>query len=244
MGANHAPLRRSFFRTRIVAPDGGASDQPRHILISPGATDPTDISSHALDAIRHAGLDVSVTIALGSAAPHKEKVDAKLSDHDAELLIDCNDMAGEISRADLVIGAGGMSAWERCCLGKPTLMAVTAANQKANAAALSEMGAIQVVEAPEDSHLFGQTISGLLSDANALRNMKNRAIELCDGLGSARLAIAATPAPKAKDGKPVSLRPVTREDSDIMFAWQQEPEMRRYARNRQTPKRDEHESWL
>jgi spore coat polysaccharide biosynthesis predicted glycosyltransferase SpsG len=32
--------------------------------------------------------------------------------------------------ADLAIGAGGSTSWERCCLALPTLLFVTAENQR------------------------------------------------------------------------------------------------------------------
>ena len=46
--------------------------------------------------------------------------------------------------ADLAIGAGGSSTWERCCLGLPTITVVLADNQRGAAAALAERGAATV----------------------------------------------------------------------------------------------------
>ncbi|MBL6431055.1 MAG: hypothetical protein HPM95_06840 [Alphaproteobacteria bacterium] len=58
-----------------------------------------------------------------------------------EIHRDIRDMAGFLSRMDLAVGAAGSSAWERCCLGLPSVMLVIADNQQAIAHALSEAGA-------------------------------------------------------------------------------------------------------
>ena len=41
-----------------------------------------------------------------------------------------DDVAGLMGRADLAIGAAGSTAWERCCLGLPSIVLALAANQE------------------------------------------------------------------------------------------------------------------
>lgn len=48
----------------------------------------------------------------------------------------------------------------------------------------------------------------------------------------------------ARDGQAVCLRPVTMGDANILFAWQNEPGTRRFARNPQPPSLAEHLQWL
>ena len=50
-------------------------------------------------------------------------------------------MASLMAAADLFIGAGGTSSWERCCIGLPALVIATADNQIAQAEALARAGA-------------------------------------------------------------------------------------------------------
>ena len=52
-----------------------------------------------------------------------------------------------IARADLVIGAGGSSNWERCALGVPALVAILADNQAPVVHALARAGAIRTAGA-------------------------------------------------------------------------------------------------
>jgi len=247
LGPSYAPLRRNFFHRRIenLASSGiGGIGQKPHLLISLGATDPDNFTCRMLKAIKAASLDVSVTVALGGAAPHLSTVENTLSAMNGTLLVDTPDMAHEITAADLVVGAAGTSAWERCCLGKATLMLVTADNQRANAAVLSTCGAVRLLDAAANETVFATALAEMLDNPAALETMAAKASELCDGLGAARLMLAAGPAPKAKDDKPVCLRPVCDDDSKTLLDWQQHPDTRRYARNPQAPTQAEHNSWF
>jgi RimJ/RimL family protein N-acetyltransferase len=73
--------------------------------------------------------------------------------------------------------------------------------------------------------------------------MADAAAAVSDGRGLHRVAAALDPE-RAGDGSAVTLRPAAREDSDLVFAWQTEPQARRYARNPRPPSREEHERWL
>ena len=43
---------------------------------------------------------------------------------------DLPSLAFLMQKADLSIGAGGSTTWERCCLGLPAIIVVTGLNQK------------------------------------------------------------------------------------------------------------------
>ena len=59
-----------------------------------------------------------------------------------------------------------------------------------------------------------------------------------------RTAIAGLGSFQAADGRPIELRPAHLDDVDLLFEWQQHPEMRHYSRNSAAPDYDEHCSWL
>jgi UDP-2,4-diacetamido-2,4,6-trideoxy-beta-L-altropyranose hydrolase len=244
LGPGYAPLRREFFRARLTLSSSPISQDRPKLLISLGATDPDNISGEILDAVRRNDLELSITVTLGASAPHLHGIKEKLSGLKGRLLVDTDDMATELSKANLVIGAGGMSAWERCCLGKPTLMLATADNQRANAKALADLGAVISMKFPPGAGEIGSTVLGLLRDADRLAAMGAHALPLCDGLGAARLALAATSAPIAKDGKAIALRPARLEDAAIMLEWQRHPATRRFARNPEAPSQAGHMAWM
>jgi RimJ/RimL family protein N-acetyltransferase len=74
--------------------------------------------------------------------------------------------------------------------------------------------------------------------------MSERAAAVCDGRGAIRLLLAMTEPAATKAGAAVRLRLATLADGERMFAWQSDPRTRRFARNPEPPKREEHWSWL
>ena len=54
-------------------------------------------------------------------------------------------LAGLIARADLAIGAGGATTWERACLRLPSLVVAIAANQLPFSEALDQAGHLQLL---------------------------------------------------------------------------------------------------
>jgi spore coat polysaccharide biosynthesis predicted glycosyltransferase SpsG len=100
-------------------------------------------------------------------------------------------MAALTAEADLAIGAGGSSTWERCCLGLPTVLVILADNQRPNAEALEVAGAALTLEAgvPRfDDHLRA-ALRRLREDADLRRTMTRAAADLCDGQGAAQVAL-------------------------------------------------------
>ncbi len=146
---------------------------------------------------------------------------------------------------DLAIGAGGGSAWERCCLGLPTIMVGIADNQSDVAAALAEAGAaIDLGPAPTvTAEMIAQSLCDLASNVAHRREMSSRAARICDGLGARRVAGALAPW-FARDGMPVTLRPVGMADAELMHHWQQIPAVRRHTPNPAPPSWETHLGWL
>ena len=93
-------------------------------------------------------------------------------------------MAALTAAADLAIGAGGSSVWERCCLGLPSLTLVLADNQQDATAALAARGA---TEAVGEGDVAGR-LAALLADPIRLAQMSRAASALCDGQGAGRVA--------------------------------------------------------
>ena len=120
-----------------------ASEEKFRICISFGATDHGNVTGKVLMALKKLNRGFQIDIALSSAAPHINSVRSLISsmEVDAELQQDEIDMAKFFSRADLAIGAGGSTAWERSCLGIPSIVIITAENQKLIAQHLEKYGA-------------------------------------------------------------------------------------------------------
>ena len=88
-----------------------------------------------------------------------------------------------MTQADLAIGAGGTTSWERCALGLPTLLFVLADNQRDIAQALQTAGAVQVV----DLENVAAVLAALTGDPAQVQTMGRAAAAICDGAGVARV---------------------------------------------------------
>ncbi|MEX0338544.1 MAG: UDP-2,4-diacetamido-2,4,6-trideoxy-beta-L-altropyranose hydrolase [Arenibacterium sp.] len=237
LGPRYAPLRPEFALAGTES--RGNEDGLCRIAISLGGVDPTNVTSVCLEAL-DGRADVDVTVILSSAAPHLKAVKDRIAamQTPTRLLLDRTDMARVLRDMDLVIGAGGTSALERCALGLPSLLILLAENQAHNAANLTRAGATTLV--PDvSSRSIHETLQTLVADADLRASMGRAAASLCDGRGAPRVGAAIL---AARTG--VHLRPVTPDDMLLIHGWQCEPDARRFARNPDTPALAEHEKWF
>lgn len=241
IGSAYALIRPSFARARQPY---STSAHHGPILVSPGATDPHNISATILQGLQ--GTRHPVSIVLSSAAPHLNTVRALLPTltYHARLHCDVDDMATFQAGAHLAIGAPGVSALERCVLGLPSLLIVTAENQWANARSLHEAGAAHLLGTAETvtAEAVRTAITNL--EPSALQRMATAALQLCDGHGVARVSTALTGDWHDRIGRTVSLRPVVTADGALLLEWQRAPETRRFAHSSRIPEPAEHYAWL
>jgi UDP-2,4-diacetamido-2,4,6-trideoxy-beta-L-altropyranose hydrolase len=188
LGAAYALLDARFHRARSDRPCAGSV---RRVLVSFGAVDHAGATALALKALQGAGLNAAVDIVVGSATPGMAEIArlaAQLSPP-GRILVDVDDMAALMQTADLAIGAGGVTALERCCLGLPSLLVTVAANQHGMAEGLAKMGAAFAV-----GELSGLTAAELARSLRELaldeewrQTMSEAARAVTDGLGAERM---------------------------------------------------------
>lgn len=191
IGSAYALLRPEFAAQRPASLARRAGAPLRHLLVSMGGVDLDNATAVVLAALAPGALppEARVTVVMGAQAPWRDAVRALAATLPWPVAVqtDVRDMAALLADADLVIGAAGSSAWERCCLGVPTLLVVLAANQAPIAAALDAAGAGRLLGTPA-------TIPSALPPALAaahnpgwLATASARARALCDGRGADRV---------------------------------------------------------
>lgn len=164
---------------------------PRRLLVSLGLTDFGGVTARVVDALLPELGERALDVVIGSAAPSRAALETLAArDGRISLHIDAQDMPALTAAADLAVGAGGSSSWERCCLGLPTLTVILADNQRANAHALKAAGASLALEASAgDFEIQLRAAVHRLIDDEALRlAMTEASARLCDGRGAARVA--------------------------------------------------------
>jgi UDP-2,4-diacetamido-2,4,6-trideoxy-beta-L-altropyranose hydrolase len=159
----------------------------KHILITMGGVDQANATAAVLDALGVANVaELQITVVMGAKAPwlravRQQALQLPLA---VDVLVDRHDMADLMAMADLAIGAAGSTAWERCCLGLPSIMVILADNQRTVAAGLQAAGAAQVIASVEDiPALLPSLLAPLLSQPQRVKEMSVAANRITDGAG-------------------------------------------------------------
>lgn len=195
IGPGYALLRPEFAARRADSLARRTDGRLRHLVISMGGSDPGGATSRCLAALSAAGAALPlerVTVVLGPQALTLAAVREALAalPLPSDLRLNEPDMAGLLASADLALGAAGGSAWERCCLGLPTLLLVLADNQAPGARALAAQGAALSLGGPDDLPQALLPALHALSEPARLQALSRAAAALCDGLGAARVVQA------------------------------------------------------
>lgn len=185
----YSRLRRDRLRRRVFP----RSAQPR-VLVSAGYSDPAGVTLLALDALALAAPAARVEIILGSGSPVLAEVRRRLRGCAQEVVlhVEPDDPAAIAAGCDIAVGAGGGSAWERCCLGLPAVLVTMAVNQIPVARALHCAGAARWlgdVQRVRYSRL-ARVLRVMLHSPVLLARMAGRARALCDGKGAQRVALS------------------------------------------------------
>jgi len=192
VGSDYALLRPEFGRCRPAALAARGRKASR-VLVAMGNSDPGDMTSQALAALKSAAPEVAIDVLLGSGSPNVAQVRAAVArlGPSARLHLDSDAVADLMAHADLCVGACGSTAWERCALGLPTVGVVTAANQASIAANLERAGALLWIHATPGKSALEEAIRTLVRDDALRAEMSRKAAQICDAKGVQRVVEAA-----------------------------------------------------
>ena len=249
-GADYALLDRRFRAAREQR--GQVPAAPRRVLVSFGWSDPAGATALAIEALICAQLAVAVDVVLGADGPSLDRVRHLIGmlDPPARLWTAVDDMAGLILAADLAIGAAGVSALERCCVGLPSIILPIADNQRGNAAAVSRCGAGLVMRpvASLDIGELAQAIRDLAADRACREAMSAAGRALCDGWGAERvcariLALAGAPSRDGLVPAGFAIRPARPQDVRSVWTWRNDPAARAMSLDAQPIPWQTHRAW-
>lgn len=191
-GTKYALLRPEFSKLREYSINRRKLTQARSLLITMGGVDKDNITSRILHTLIEFDFpkNFQVTVVMGKSSPWTDEVRrlAKKMPCTTSVLVDIKDMAKLMAESDLAIGAAGSTAWERCCLGLPTIMLVLALNQRFIADGLERVGAAIVLKNTEDIESeLSVHLHALILPPNGSHIMSERASDLLDGRGVQRI---------------------------------------------------------
>jgi len=142
LGLQHVLLRSEFAEVRKqLAPRTG---NVRRIFLFFGGSDPDNLTGRALEALSDPGLIyLNVDVVIGESNRNRDSVEKLVSKRkNTQLYIQIDNIAQLMGVADLALGTGGSTTWERLFLGLPAVTIVNAVNQKQVTEDLEQFGAI------------------------------------------------------------------------------------------------------
>jgi len=132
LGAKYAFLRDEFHQQRAnIRIRGEKNDKAvANLLIYFGGVDADNHTLEAIEALLETGGDVrDVNVVIGAQHPDRENIQAVCAAHGFNCHVQTPRMAELMAEADLAIGAGGISAYERLYMRLPSLLRPIASNQ-------------------------------------------------------------------------------------------------------------------
>ncbi len=189
IGPGYALLRPEFLRMR--AESELARDSHRLFLFF-GGSDPTDETSKALRALTMLmDYELTADVVVGQTNPHRaavEKACRQMLGMAYHAQVD--NIAELMARDGLGLGAGGVTTYERCCLGLPTLITAIAENQIAIGEGADKHGVARYLGRSNEvtAEKIAEAIVPFLRDATLGVRMAAKARALVDGLGAQRVA--------------------------------------------------------
>ena len=189
MGPKYAMLSADF--SRLSKSPASRSGTVRNIHVFFGGADKTNETSKVLEALKILNLsNVTYDVVVGVSNPNRDSIKSKCEKLDnANYYCQIDNMSEMMSKADLVLGAGGISTWERCALGLPAIIVAVVSHQEKIAEAAHQVGAVKYLgnSADVDVARWVAEISSLLDSTNELKRMTEQGKLLVDGRGVDRI---------------------------------------------------------
>lgn len=186
LGPSFALLRKEFKMQRELLRERDGSI--KNIMVFFGLNDNTNETQKTLQALLSAKTEgIEMNIILGTNNPNKDKIEQISNGHsNIKCLSKVTNMSELMSKADLFIGAGGTTTFERCCLGLPSLVITVAENQVKAIKDMHEAGFLHYLgytAKVSEQHIL-DTINHLLNNADQLKKYSEKASSLVDGSGT------------------------------------------------------------
>lgn len=189
LGPEYVLLRSQFREARELLHRG--NDGVKRLLVSMGGSDPNNETSKVLRAIQKLKTpDIATDVVIGASNPHRDDIEVLVSQiPQATCHFQVKNMAALMAAADIGIGAGGTTTWERCCLGLPSIVITLSEDQRDIATSLDKNGVVINLGWYETvtENMIKEAIEALIRDTNRRERLCVRGKNLIDGRGITRV---------------------------------------------------------
>ena len=189
-GPEYALVKPVYAERRAQLP--ARNGQVRRVLIYfGGGADAANLTSLAVQAFQAPELaHIALDIVVGAAYAHQSSLEELVTQRcNATIHRQLPDLADLMAQADLAIGAGGATTWERCCMGLPAIVISIAENQRPACEALSADKMIDYLGHVDQvtSALIRDHVLSFIKNSDLLRDLSERGMRLVDGSGAYRI---------------------------------------------------------
>lgn len=192
-GPRYALLREEFAEAASsgIEKDGCI----RRLFVFFGGSDLTNETGNALKGLSLLGgrWNIETDVVIGPNNANRRTIEALASGMPCVRIYEgVENMARLMARADLAIGAGGITTWERCCVGLPAVVISTALNQCEAVQDLAVTGSIYLLgeSGRVTPEMIRDTIEELAGHPGRVLEMFWKGKSLVDGLGTRRCVTA------------------------------------------------------
>lgn len=181
LGPKHALLRDEFVLARKYLKK--FNGKLERLFIFFGGSDPTNETEKVVRAIAPIikKYEIKADVIVGKSNPNKKKI-KQLCELSSNFTYYCqiNNVAELMAKADLAIGAGGTTTWERAYLSLPSIVIAVADNQVEIANALNEKGIIYFLGLSQEINesIIISALQKIITDVTFLNESKANCIQL------------------------------------------------------------------
>ncbi len=242
LGQNFALLRREY--AQVLGSTAPRNGDVRKILLYMGGSDIFNMTGLALEALNsHSLQHLNVDVVIGPNFVHRnEVVRLAKSRRNTRIFGQQPHLANLMAGADLSIGAGGGTMWERLCMGLSSIVICTAENQVAGIEAMASSGLIKYLGVAE--HTTAEAIRFAVEQAILHDRAEDKEwmhdTNVVDGKGAQRVTEILSPTPISK----LVIRSVNASDVMTYFIWANDPKVRSSAIHTSTIDFMTHTAWF
>lgn len=243
LGPKYALLRDEFgLAKKFLEPRSGIV---KRIFVFLGGVDSENLSAKVLEALSDPEFEhLEVDIVIGRQNPNIDELKSMVLKRDRTAIhIQVENIAELMGRADLAIGAGGSTTWERLCLGLPTMVIAVAENQKLTSMSLHQEGVIKYIGesqtiCPND---IRNSLRQMIGDQARLNMLSQKAFAMVDGLGVKKIVPLLIG--NLTSGS-LMVRKAGPRDCLLYWHWANDPEVRKSAFHSEQISWDVHQKWF
>ncbi|WP_161992273.1 bifunctional UDP-2,4-diacetamido-2,4,6-trideoxy-beta-L-altropyranose hydrolase/GNAT family N-acetyltransferase [Pseudonocardia sp. EV170527-09] len=259
-GPGYAPLRLTVRRARtrraLRAADAPGTGPPR-VLVVMGGTDAAGLLPQVVAALAAADVPAEVDVVVPGGRPLDLPADGPATFRAVPPL---PDLPAAMAEADLVVSAAGTTVWELCCVGVPMALVRAADNQTEGYRTVVDAGAAAGLGGTADlvdPAAAAAVLRSLLTSPGDRATLADRAATVVDGEGAGRVVDAVATAVGTAGGREARVaaegrvlarvvrpRPARPGDAELLLAWRNDPDTRRWSRSHDAVDLATHRRWL